>query len=82
MYWRAEVKAGMNSDMPVVETAATFFFLANRYLKQGISSEYVMVDFICEGSLELWGTQVENYKINFFPTMEYEPDNFRFRIAI
>ena len=23
------------------------FFLANLFLKQGISSEYVMVDFIC-----------------------------------
>ena len=26
-----------------------YFFLANLFLKQGISSEYVMVDFICMG---------------------------------
>ena len=41
------VKADMKSYIPL-ETAATFF-LANPFLKQGISSEYVMVDFICIG---------------------------------
>ena len=38
------IKADLNSDKPL-ETAA-LFFLANLYLKQDISSEYVMVDFI------------------------------------
>ena len=30
-----------------------YFFLANLFLKQGISFEYVMVDFICMGKLGL-----------------------------
>ena len=30
-----------------------FFFLANLFLQQGISSEYVMVDFICMGLLDI-----------------------------
>ena len=34
-----------------LETAA-IFFLANLFLKQGISSEYVMVDFICSDCKE------------------------------
>ena len=45
------VKADMHSDI-ALETAA-IFFLANRYLKQGISSEYVMIDFICTSLLDL-----------------------------
>ena len=40
-----------------------YFFLANFYLKQDISSENDMVDFICMRLLELWGTPVENYKM-------------------
>ena len=32
-----------------------YFFLANLFLKQGISSEYVTVGFICKGSLGLQG---------------------------
>ena len=50
----------INSDIPL-ETAA-IFFLANLYLQRGITSEYVMVGFICKGFLKLWGTLVENYK--------------------
>ena len=46
-------KADMNSDIPL-ETAA-IFFLANLYLKQGISSECVMAVFIVEGFLDLQG---------------------------
>ena len=42
--------AGMNTIK--LETAA-IFFLANLYLKQGITSEYVMIVFICMGLLEL-----------------------------
>ena len=40
-------KADMKSYKPL-ETAA-IFFLANLFLKQGISSEYVTVDFIFIG---------------------------------
>ena len=40
-------KADMKSYIPL-ETAA-LFFLANLFRKQGISSEYVTVDFICMG---------------------------------
>ena len=42
-----DVKAYMKSYIPL-ETAA-IFFLTNLFLKQGISLEYVMVDFICMG---------------------------------
>ena len=45
-----------------LETAA-IFFLANFYLKQGISSKHVMVAFICMGLLDLWGAQTDNYKM-------------------
>ena len=41
------LKTDMKSYIPL-ETAA-IFFLANLFLKQGISSEYFMVDFICMG---------------------------------
>ena len=51
----------MKSYIPQ-ETAA-IFFLANLFLKQGISSEYVMVDFICMGKLGLQGAKTENYKM-------------------
>ena len=51
----------MKSYIPL-ETAA-IFFLANLFLKQGISSEYVMVDFICMGELGLQGAKTENYKM-------------------
>ena len=45
-----------------LETAA-IFFLANIYLKQGISLEYVMVDIIYMGLLDLWGARTYNYKM-------------------
>ena len=35
----------------------------NLFLKEGISSEYVMADFICLGLLDLWGARTENYKM-------------------
>ena len=41
------IKADMNSDI-LLQTAA-IFFLSNIYLKQGIGSVYVIVDFICKG---------------------------------
>ena len=36
-------------------------FLANLFLQQDISSEYVMVDFICMGLLDVWVAQNDNY---------------------
>ena len=51
----------MKSYIPL-DTAA-IFFLANLFLKQGTSSEYVMVDFICMGKLGLQGAKTENYKM-------------------
>ena len=41
------IKANMNSNI-LLQTAA-IFFLSSLYLKQGIDSEYAMVDFICKG---------------------------------
>ena len=59
------IKAYVNSYIPL-ETAA-IFFQANLYLKQGISvtisSENVVVDFICMGLLKLWGAWTENFKM-------------------
>ena len=57
----ALLKADMKSYIPL-ETAA-IFFLANLFLKRGISSEYVMVDFICMAKLGLQGAKTENYKM-------------------
>ena len=57
-------KADMKSYIPL-ETAA-IFFLANLFLKQGISSEYVMINFICTGKLRLQGAKTENYKMKTF----------------
>ena len=51
----------MTSNIPL-ETAA-IFFLAKLYQKQGISSEYVMVDFMNMDLIDLWGVRTENYKI-------------------
>ena len=50
------LKADMKSYIAI-------FFLANLFLKHGISSEYVMVDFICLGKLGLQGAKTENYKM-------------------
>ena len=44
-----------------LETAA-IFFLENLFLKQGISMEYVMVNFIFMGLLDLRGARTEKYK--------------------
>ena len=54
-------KAYMKSDIPL-ETAA-ILLLANLFLKQGINSDNVMVDFICMCKLELQGAKTENYKM-------------------
>ena len=49
-------------------------FLANLFRKQGMSSEYVMVDFICIGLLDLWGARTENYKMkNASPQWDSNP---------
>ena len=50
-YRNTALKADMNGDIPL--KTAVIYFLANFYLKQGIRSQYVMVDFICIGLLEL-----------------------------
>ena len=50
------LKADMKSYIPL-DTAAIFF------IKQGTSSECVMVDFICMGKLGLQGAKTENYKM-------------------
>ena len=68
-------KTYTNSDIPL-ETSA-IIFVANLDLKPGISSEYVMVDFICEVLLELRGTLIENYKIkNSCPQRDSNPVPF------
>ena len=51
----------MKNYIPLETTA--IFFLANLYLKQGISSEYGMIDFICMGLFDLWWARIENYKM-------------------
>ena len=51
----------MKSYIPL-ETAA-ILVIANQYLKQHISSEYVMVDLICMRLLDLWETRTKNYKM-------------------
>ena len=56
-----DFKADMKSYIPL-ETVA-IFFLANLFLKQGIVSEYVMVDFIYIGKLGLQGAKIENYNM-------------------
>ena len=72
-------KADMKSYI-LLQTAA-IFFLSNLYLKQGIGSVYVMVDFICKGYLELSGTRAKReLQCNkFFPTVGFEPGTFRLR---
>ena len=68
----------MKSYIPL-ETAAIFFSNELFFLKQGNRAEYVMVDFICMGLLDLFGTRTENYNENFLPTVEFEPGTFRLR---
>ena len=74
---RGEVKAYMNSYIPL-ETAA-IFFLANLYLKQGISLEYAMVDFICMGFRRVMSANRELQNEKFLPTVGFEPGTFRLR---
>ena len=58
----------MKSYIPQ-EMAATFF-LANLFLKQGISSEYVMVDFICMGNSGCKERKPRITKQNFLENLE------------
>ena len=55
MFFSRYIKAGMNSDIPLKRQS--YFFLANLVLKQGISSEYVILDFFCIGLLDLSGVR-------------------------
>ena len=51
-----------------------YFFLANLFLNRSISLDYVMVDFICMGLLDLFGTRTENYKMkNSCPQWDSNP---------
>ena len=62
----------MIRDIPL-QTAAVFL-LANLFLKQGISPDYGMVDFICMGLLDLWRARTENYKMkNSCPQLDSNP---------
>ena len=64
----------MKSYIPL-ETAAIFFLANLFFLKQGICSEYVMVDFICMGLLDLQGVRTENYKMkNSYPKLDSNRD--------
>ena len=65
----------MKSVIPMETTV--IFFLANIYLKQGISSEFVMVDFICMGLHDLANRELQNEK--FMPTVGFEPGTFCIR---
>ena len=64
----------------LLQTVA-IFFLSNLYLKQGIDSVYVMVDFICKGYLENSGSPVERELQNekFLPNVGFEPGAFCLR---
>ena len=55
---------------------AAIFFPSNLYLKQGICSVYVMVDFICKGCLELPEKRIER---DLLSTVRFEPGTFRLR---
>ena len=59
---------------------AVIFFLSNLYLKYGIGSVYIIVDFICKDDLELSGTQVERELQNekVLSNVGFEPGPFRF----
>ena len=73
---RSNFKADMKSLIPL-ETAAAIFFLVNLFLKQGIRSEYVMVDFICMGLLDLLGARTEIYKMKwYYPQWDLNPGYF------
>ena len=67
------LKADMKSYIPL--EMAAIFFLANLFLKQDISSEYVMVDFT-------WPVRSANQKLQnekFLPTVGFEPRTLRIR---
>ena len=74
----------MNSDIHAhvpLETAA-ILFLAKLFLTQGISSEYVMVDFICMDFLDLWGARTENYKMkNSCPQLDSNPGSSAYKAS-
>ena len=66
------IKADMNIYISL--ESAAIFFLENLFLQQGISSEYVMVDFICMVLLDLCGARTENYKMkNYCPQWDSNP---------
>ena len=67
-------KINAANKLEVLKFTAAIFFLANLYLKQGISSEYAIVDFICMGLLDPWGAWTENNKMkNSCPQWDSNP---------
>ena len=70
------LKADMRSYI-LLQTAA-IFFLSSLYLKQGIGSVNVIIDFICKGYLELSRMRVERELQNekCWPTVGFEPGTF------
>ena len=47
VFLNTDIKPYMKSYTGIPMETAVIFFLVNLFLKQGISSEHVMVDFIC-----------------------------------
>ena len=53
--------------------------LANLYLQQDVSLEYIIVDFICIGLLDLFGARAENFKMkNSCPQLDSNPVPFAY----
>ena len=77
------VKRFLKADMKSYKLLnnAAIFFLSKLYLKQGIGSVYVTVDFSCKGYLELSRSPVEQelHYEKFVPTVGFEPGAFRLR---
>ena len=56
-----------------------YFFLVKLDLKQGFSSEYANIDFICMGLLDLWWARAENYKMkNSCQELDSNPGPFAY----
>ena len=66
------IKADMKSFIQL-ETTAIFF------LKQSISSKYVIVDFIGMGLLDPWGERTKNYKMKILAYVTVGFGTFRLR---
>ena len=64
----------------ITENGSHIFFLANLFLKQGISSDYVMVYFNLHGlTWPVMSANRELQNVKFLPTVRFEPGTFRLR---